>query len=106
MSGALNKRSYFVVRLTLKYGSLAEARQKAPELVAAHVSRSKELHAKGILLMAGAFLDRPDEPLQTMGVLTTREACEEYLAGDPFVLRGDATHREVREWANMFAPPA
>jgi uncharacterized protein YciI len=63
----------------------------------------KELHAQGRLLMAGAFLSNPQEPLSTMGVLTTREAAEEYMRGDPFVLNGMVSKWYIREWANMFA---
>ncbi len=75
---------YYVVFCTLKYASFAEAKTKAPDRIAAHIRRSKELHEKGALLMAGAFLDKPDEPLSTMAVATSREAAEQYPQGDPF----------------------
>src|ERR1051326_7282476 len=61
---------YYVVFCVLKYRSFAEAETDAPESIAAHINRSKDLHASGALVMAGAFLDKPDEPLSTMGVLT------------------------------------
>jgi uncharacterized protein YciI len=53
--------------------------------------------------MAGAFLDNPAEPLSTMSVLTSREAAEEYIKGDPFVVNGMVTNWHIRECANMFA---
>ena len=72
-------------------------------MIAAHIARSKELHAQGTLLMAGAFLNNPQEPLSTMGVLTSLEAAEAYIKGDPFYLAGMVRSWHVREWANMFA---
>jgi uncharacterized protein len=53
--------------------------------------------------MAGAFLDTTDEPLSIMGVLTSREAAEEYVKGDPFYRDGFMGTWLIREWANIFA---
>lgn len=53
--------------------------------------------------MAGAFLNNPKEPLGTMAICHTREAAEEYVKGDPFVLNGMVSKWYIREWANMFA---
>lgn len=53
--------------------------------------------------MSGAFLDKNDELLSTMGVLTSREAAEEYIQDDPFFLNGMMSKWHIREWANMFA---
>ena len=94
---------YYVIFCVLKYSSFEEAKTKAPDAIAAHVKRSTELHEKGTLLMAGAFLDKDDEPLSTMGILTSRQAAEEYVRGDPFFLNGMMSKWYIREWANMFA---
>ncbi len=94
---------YYVVFCHTRYDSFDEALSKAPDLIAAHLARSKELHEQGKLLMSGAFLDNPQEPLSTMGVLATREDAEEYITGDPFVLNGMVSNWYIREWANMFA---
>ncbi len=93
---------YYVVFCTPKYASFAEAKTKEPDQIAAHIRRSKELHEQGALLMAGAFLDKPDEPLSTMAVATSREAAEQYLKGDPFYIIGMMSQWSIREWANMF----
>lgn len=95
--------TYYVVFCVLKYSSFEEARSRAPDDIAAHVKRSKELHENGTLLMAGAFLDQDDEPLGTMAITTSREAAEEYVKGDPFFLNGMMSDWYTREWANMFA---
>jgi uncharacterized protein YciI len=94
---------YYVVFVVTAYASFEDALAKAPDALAAHMARSQERHRQGALLMAGAFLDRSDEPLSTMSVLTSREAAEEYIKGDPFVLNGMVTNWHIREWANMFA---
>jgi uncharacterized protein YciI len=51
--------------------------------------------------MAGAFLDRPGEPMQTMAVVRTRQDAEEFAAGDPFVVAGTAQVTAVRPWADI-----
>src|SRR5438445_5818065 len=94
---------YYVVMVTTKFKSFADAKAKDPESIAAHIARSKKLHEEGTLMMSGAFLDNPGEPLSTMGVLTSREAAEDYIKNDPFTLRGMIAKHTIREWANMFA---
>lgn len=87
--------------MTTEFASLAEVQQKAPNQLAAHLMRSRELQEEGSLLMAGAFLDRPEEPVCTMGVFVTRAAANDYVRHDPFVANDMVRDWEVREWANM-----
>jgi uncharacterized protein YciI len=103
MAGSTEQPVYYVVFFTTTYESFAEAQEQAPEDIAAHVARSREMHGRGLVVMAGAFLDRPDEPLSTMAVCASREAAEEYVRGDPFVVKGKVSGWHIREWANMFA---
>ena len=93
--------AYVVVLVRTRYASMEEALQRSPGELAAHIERSKGLHADGKLVMAGAFLDKPEEPVTTMAVLHTREDAEEYLAGDPFALAGMVESFEIRPWADM-----
>jgi uncharacterized protein YciI len=95
--------AYYIVFLQTKYASLDEVRRTAGEILAEHLSRSKALHEAGKLVMAGAFLDHPEQPLKTMAILVSKEAADEYVAGDPFVHIGMVSSSEVRVWANMFA---
>src|SRR5438045_5554382 len=99
MTEQKNQAVYYVVFCTLKYASFAEAKMKEPDKIAAHIKRSKELHGKGVLLMAGAFLDKPDEPLSTMAVVSSHEAAEEYLQDDPFYTSGMMSQWSIRQWA-------
>ena len=100
---------YYVLLMVTAYEQFADALAQAPDTIAAHRARSKEFHDRGTLLMAGAFLDDPNnldnpaEPLSTMGVFTTREAAEEFAKGDPFLLIGKIKQWRIREWADMFA---
>jgi uncharacterized protein len=103
MTELTKQPTYFVVQCSLKYQSFEEAKAKAPHEIAEDIKRSKELHEKGVLVMAGAFLDTNDEPLSTMGVLTSRDAAEDYIKGDPFYVNGMMSQWSIREWANMFA---
>jgi uncharacterized protein YciI len=103
MTERTNHPVYYVVFFVTTYTSLAEAMAKAPEDIAAHRARSSQMHEQGTIIMAGAFLDRPEEPLSTMAVLTSREAAEEFVRGDPFVVKGMVRDWHIREWANMFA---
>ena len=51
--------------------------------------------------MAGAFNDMPSGHLETMGILTSQQAAEEYAQGDPFALNGKVLRWYIREWNNI-----
>ena len=93
----------YVVLCFTKYASFEDAKTNAADDIAAHIKSSHELHEKGTLLMSGTFIEKKDEPLSTMAVLTSREAAEEYITDDPFFLKGMVSNWYIREWANMFA---
>jgi uncharacterized protein len=88
----------FVLSFETAYASLDDAMQRAPDDIRAHLARTSEFHARGVLLEAGAF--RAAGPLRTMAIFATREAAEEYAAGDPFVLNGMVTAHSIDEWTD------
>jgi uncharacterized protein YciI len=92
---------YYVVTVVTIYESFEDAMAKAPEIVAAHLEHSQELHTRGTLFMSGVFLHTPQEPLTAMAIHTTREAAEAYV--NAFVESGLVRTWSIREWANMFA---
>jgi uncharacterized protein len=94
---------YYVLFFEIDYPSIAEAMAYASEVIAVHKKRSREWQEQGKLVMAGAFRDNPDGRLNTMGVLTSRVAAEEFAKGDPFVLSGKVLRWYIREWNNMLA---
>lgn len=63
-----------------KYKTIEEVHAKNPEAMTVHLERSNKLHNEGKVIMADAFLDRPGEPLTTMGSLlhprSSRRVCK------------------------------
>ena len=97
----LSQASYFVAFFTTAFSSMEDIRREAPEALQRHLERTRQLHAAGAVLMAGAFREPKGGPISTMAVLTTREAAEQFVRGDPFVEMGKVAHHEIREWNNM-----
>lgn len=56
-------------------------------------------HADGTLLLVGAFED-PREG--AMGIFTSREAAEAFVAGDPFVQHGVVARYTLQGWREIF----
>jgi uncharacterized protein len=71
--------------------NFAAAREHFP----AHQARYQEFMRRGVLLMVGPFTDGEGG---AMSVFTSREAVEEFAAGDPFVLNGVVGKWHVRQW--------
>lgn len=96
---------FYAVFAETAFSSWADVQERAAQELQQHIARSKQLHAEGKLLMSGAFMDHPEEPVTTMGVLVSREDAEAYMREDPFVVNGMVRRWYVREWANMFYEP-
>lgn len=73
---------------------------KAKLHFAAHRARLDEFRSRGVLLMAGPFAN-PAEG--AMGVFTSRDAAEEFVTGDPFVINGVVGKWSFREWNEVLA---
>ena len=76
--------------------------ERVPEHFPAHMERAHEFHARGTLLMLGTFADPQNEG--SMAVFASREAAEEFVAGDPFVVHGLVAEWQLREWHEVLAP--
>ena len=74
---------------------------KVMENYAAHSARLHEFHARGVLLMAGPLGNPPEGAL---AIFTTREAAEEFVPGDPFVLNGVVGKWRIVEWQEALVP--
>jgi uncharacterized protein YciI len=85
------------------YESADDVRSRAPAHFAAHRARWKEFQDRGTLLMIGTFANPQEEG--SMGIFTTREAAEEFVKGDPFVLNGVVKKHMIREWNEAIAGP-
>ena len=84
------------------YESAENVLDKAPAHFPAHSERADDFHARGTLLMVGTFGDPQEQG--SMAIFTTREAAEEFVAGDPFVVNGVVRSWEIRECNEVFAP--
>jgi hypothetical protein len=91
------------MKFVLFYESAHDVMTKAPQFFPDHWARCHEFHGRGQLLMVGTF----EDPLTqgSMGIFTSREAAEEFVADDPFVLNGVVARWEVRGWNEALAAP-
>jgi uncharacterized protein YciI len=84
------------------YDSADDVATKAPPHFAAHKARLDEFAGRGSLLMVGTFSNPQEEG--SMAIFTTREAAEEFVRGDPFVLEGVVRAWHIREWNEVLSP--
>ena len=89
------------MKYVLFYTPADDVLETAPLHFAAHRERIGEFHARGALLMVGPFGDPGTQG--SMAIFTSREAAEEFAAGDPFVLKGVVRSHEIREWDEVLA---
>jgi uncharacterized protein YciI len=86
------------MKIVMHYEVAPDGMAKAQANVAAHRARLAEFHARGVLLMAGPFAN----PLEgALGIFTSREAAEEFIQGDPFVVNGVVAQWTLREWREV-----
>jgi uncharacterized protein YciI len=64
---------------------------------AEHLRLLREAHARGELLLGGAFADPPDRALMVFRGESPAVA-ESFVRQDPYVLEGLVTRWEVRPW--------
>jgi uncharacterized protein YciI len=88
------------MKYVMVYETAPDGLAKARENFPAHRARLDEFHERGQLLMAGPFSD-PSEG--AIGVFTTREAAEEFIRDDPFVLNGVVAKWRIQEWNEVLA---
>ena len=88
------------MKVVMFYEVTPEGMARAAENYPAHRARLNEFHSRGVLLMAGPFAK---SGAGAMGVFTTREAAEEFIAGDPFVLNGVVSKHTLEDWNEVLA---
>jgi uncharacterized protein YciI len=87
------------LKYVVSYESADDVRVKAPIHFPAHRARWQEFRDRGELVMIGTFSDLSG----AMGIFTTREAAEEFVKGDPFVLHGVVRSWQIKEWNEAIA---
>jgi uncharacterized protein YciI len=90
-----------LVKYVVTYESAEDVLTKAPLHYAEHAALAREFHARGDLLMIGIFGDPQVDG--AMGIFPTREAAEEFIREDPFVLHGVVRAWHIREWNEVLA---
>jgi uncharacterized protein YciI len=88
------------MKVVMFYEVASDGLSKAHIHFEAHRARLNAFHARGALLMAGPFAN-PAEG--AMGIFTSREAAEEFIQGDPFVVNGVVAKWSLREWNEVLA---
>lgn len=86
------------------YSSEASALPGLQAVYPRHLAYLQSFAADGGLIGIGTF----DNPAVngSMGIFTSKERAEQFIAGDPFVLEGLAVPSEIREWnALTFSAP-
>jgi uncharacterized protein YciI len=89
-------------KVVVLYESAENVLETAPIHFPAHAERLQAFHADGRVLMAGAFGDPQREG--SMATFSSREAAEDFVEDDPFVLNGVVRGYEIREWNEGLAP--
>jgi uncharacterized protein YciI/uncharacterized protein YndB with AHSA1/START domain len=83
------------MKAVIFYETAPEGLTKAPLHYPAHKVRVDAFAARGDLLAVGLFSD-PREG--SMGVFATREAAEEFVRDDPFVVNGVVARATIKDW--------
>ena len=91
------------MKYVLLYQSAEDVATNAPPHFPAHKARLDAFAARGDLLMVGTFGD--PQAQGSMAIFRSREAAEEFAAGDPFVLDGVVRAWEVRDWDEVLTEP-
>jgi len=87
------------VRYVVLYESAADVLQRAPVFFADHEAHYERFVARGLMTAIGTFEDPATNG--AMSVLTTREAAEEFAAGDPFVVHGLVVSYRILAWDDV-----
>ena len=90
------------MKCVLLYHTADDVASKAPVHFPAHVAHYQPFAASGRLLMIGTFGD--PQAQGAMAIFTSREAAEEFVQNDPFVVHGVVREAELRDWDEVLTP--
>ncbi|HEV2885653.1 MAG TPA: YciI family protein [Jatrophihabitans sp.] len=90
------------MKYVLTYESVPDFGPLADEHFPAHLEYLKGFHQRGVLLLMGPL----QEPFNgdALGVFSTQEAAEEFVASDPFVVNGVVQTYKIRAWQEALMP--
>ena len=87
------------MKYVVEYVSAPGSRDRAQQHFPAHRARWATFRDRGELLLIGTFSDLSG----AMGVFTTRQAAEEFVKDDPFVVEGVISSYTIREWNEVLS---
>ena len=90
------------MKYVLSYRAVDDFLPLAREHFPAHQTHFQRFADRGDLLMIGPMSEPPNG--DAWAVFTSREAAEEFVAGDPFVARGIVAEWSVRAWNEALVP--
>ena len=88
------------MKCVLFYEVAADGMSRAQANFPAHRARIEVFHARGVLLLVGTWAN-PAEG--AMAVFTTREAAQEFVEDDPFVVNGVVGKWTLRDWNEVLS---
>jgi uncharacterized protein YciI len=83
------------MKFVMFYEVSPDGLSKAMDNYEAHRARLTEFHARGLLIMAGPLGNPPEK---AMGIFVSKEAAEEFIKDDPFVVNGVVGKWHIEEW--------
>lgn len=89
------------MKAVVLYESADNVAEKAPAHFAAHVAQYQPYIERGELLMIGTFADPQHDG--SMGIFATRDAAEEFVKNDPFVINGVVKGYRILDWNEAVA---
>jgi len=87
-------------KFLMTYEAAPDGHAKAPTHLAAHVARLDDFQRRGHLLMAGPVLDGTG---RAFGVFTSKEAADDFIREDPFIVHGVVAKSSVVPWNEVLA---
>jgi uncharacterized protein YciI len=82
------------------YETAPDGLPKAQTNFPAHKARLDEFAGRGVLLMVGTWANPAEGAL---AIFKTRDAAEEFVAGDPFVQNGVVSRVTLKDWNEILA---
>lgn len=86
----------------LVYHTAADYLERRAQYRADHLALARAAHARGELLLAGAYQNPPDAAL-LVWKCADRAPIEQFVAADPYVQNGLVTRWEIRDWYVVIA---
>ncbi|HTL35485.1 MAG TPA: YciI-like protein [Kofleriaceae bacterium] len=86
----------------LVYHTAPDYLARRAEYRADHLALAQAAHARGELLLAGAYQNPPDAAL-LVWKCADRAPIEAFVAADPYVRNGLVTRWEIRDWYVVIA---